>query len=506
MLDLLLVPVGIIYLLVVGLLFIYGLNFFYLTWITWRHRRDTYQSIPLRSLPNVTVQLPLYNEMYVAERLITAASDLDYPRHLLEIQVLDDSTDDTRDIVANLVNRLHRVGIDVVHIHRENRQGYKAGALARGLEQAKGDFLAIFDADFIPPPDYLRRALPHFDDPRVAFVQSRWGHINRHSSFLTLIQSLAIDAHFMVEQFARSRGGYWFNFNGTGGIWRKEAVRDAGGWRAETLTEDLDLSYRAFLRGWEARYVRSIEVPAELPVSFSAYRRQQHRWARGSLECAQKFLPQIWNAPLSLALKMEAILHLTGYGVHLLLAALALLYPIVLILSVRYSGLLALFGIASVFNATAFAPMIFFLAAQQQLGRRWWNKIPAIAFSTAFGAGMMLNTLRAGMYVLRHRHDSFERTPKFGIKSRDNNWIRQRYQLRLDPIVLFELMFGLFNLGTSIAALKLQNWLIAIYAFLFAIGLFFTSGTTIFQTLIINRHRTTSKSPPQNNCRPEKVT
>jgi cellulose synthase/poly-beta-1,6-N-acetylglucosamine synthase-like glycosyltransferase len=495
MLDLLLVPVGILYLLVVGLLFIYGLNFFYLTWITWQHRQEVSQPTPLKSLPAVTVQLPLYNEMYVARRLIIAASDLDYPRHLLEIQVLDDSTDETREIVAALVNRLRQDGVDVVHVHRQNRHGYKAGALAKGLERAKGQFLAIFDADFIPSPDYLRRALPHFEDPRVAFVQSRWGHVNRHSSFVTLIQSLAIDAHFMVEQFARSRGGYWFNFNGTGGIWRKEAIEDAGGWRAETLTEDLDLSYRAFLRGWEARYVRSIEVPSELPVSFSAYRRQQHRWARGSLECAQNFLPKIWNAPLTWALKFEAILHLTGYGVHVLLALLALLYPIVLILSTRYSGLLALFGIAAVFNATAFAPMIFFLAAQQQLGRRWWNKIPVIAFTTAFGAGMMLNTLRAGIQILRRKPDSFERTPKFGIQNRDKNWISKRYQLGLDPIVFFEVIFGLFNLGTSIAALILHNWLIALYACLFAIGLFFTSGTTIFQTLKINHNRARSQVP-----------
>jgi cellulose synthase/poly-beta-1,6-N-acetylglucosamine synthase-like glycosyltransferase len=493
MLDLLLVPVGILYLLVVGLLFIYGLNFFYLTWITWRYRREAAQPLPLQSLPRVTVQLPLYNEIYVADRLIRAAAGLDYPDHLLEIQVLDDSTDETRDLVKNLVDNLMESGINIAHLHRTNRAGYKAGALAAGFEQASGEFLAIFDADFIPPPDFLAKALPYFDEPRVAFVQTRWGHVNARFSFLTLIQSLAVDAHFMVEQFARSRGGFWFNFNGTGGIWRREAILDAGGWRAATLTEDLDLSYRAFLRGWQARYVREVVVPAELPASFSAYRRQQHRWARGSLECAQTLLPSIWKAQLPGLIKIEAVLHLTGYGVHILLAALAILYPLVLLLSMRYAGLLSLFGIATVFNATAFAPMLFFLVAQQQLGTRWWSKIPLIAFISAFGAGMMVNTLRAALHSVRRKDSVFERTPKFGIGNTKQDWTGRRYQLRLDPIVFAELAFAVFNLATMLIALKLHNWLISFYAMMFAMGLLFTSGMTLLQSINIRRHRKDSR-------------
>ena len=282
MLDLLFIPSAILYLLVVGALFVYGVNFFYLTYITLRDRKAKQPEPPLDELPQVTVQLPIYNEMYVAERLIAAAAALDYPRSLLEIQVLDDSNDETEEIVARKVAQLQRQGFHISHLHRTRRNGYKGGALAEGLQQAQGAFIAIFDADFIPGEDFLRRTLPHFSDRRVAFVQTRWGHVNRDYSLLTQLQSLAIDAHFMVEQYARWRAGLWFNFNGTAGIWRKSAMLEAGGWRSDTLTEDLDLSYRAFLHGWKAVYLRDVEVPAELPVSFNAYRRQQGRWARGS--------------------------------------------------------------------------------------------------------------------------------------------------------------------------------------------------------------------------------
>lgn len=493
MIDLLLVPVAILYLLVVGALFLYGVNFFYLCALAWIHRRGhapTSQAVSAGDLPRVTVQLPIYNERYVAQRLIEAAARLDYPRNLLEIQVLDDSTDETRVIVQEVVCRLQTQGVNVHHLHRPQRQGYKAGALAAGLAQSSGEYLAIFDADFLPPSDFLLRTLPAFDHPRVAFIQARWGHINRDYSLLTYLQSLSIDAHFVVEQYARSRGGYWFNFNGTAGIWCKAAIDDAGGWKSETLTEDLDLSYRAFLRGWEARYLRDLEAPAELPVSFSAYRRQQHRWARGSMECAIRFFPQIWQATIPFRKKFEASLHLTGYYVHILLFALTLLYPAVLMLTQRYQNLIGLFGIGFVFNATAFAPTIFFAVAQQQLGRSWWRLIPKILFMTILGAGMMLNTLRAALQIGLGKTNAFERTPKFGIIRPRQDWLGLRYQVELDPLVYLEVAFALFNLGTAVIAWQLGNWVIAIYAALFSLGLFFTSSLTIYQSLavLVRRH------------------
>ncbi len=486
--DILLIPVAILYLVVVGLLFLYGINFFYLTYLAWKNGKRTLPVQSLDHFPRVTVQLPIYNEMYVAERLIEASAHLNYPADRLEIQVLDDSTDGTQEISAAAVERLRQSGTNIHLIKRLNRQGYKAGALAHGLETASGEFLAIFDADFIPVADFLKRTLPHFSDSRVGFVQARWGHTNQDYSLLTWMQSLAVDAHFMVEQFARSQGGYWFNFNGTAGVWRRSALEDSGGWRADTLTEDLDLSYRAFLRGWRAEYLREVRVPAELPVSISAYRRQQHRWARGSLECAVKFLPLVWKAPISLGGKLEATLHLTGYGVHLLLFALAILYPLVLVLSRDYANLISLFGIAFIFNATAFAPTLFFILAQKQLGEYWWKKLPICVLISAFGAGMMLNTVRAAVQILLNQPGTFERTPKFGILYKCQDWTNSRYQIQLDPISYFELAFAVVNAGTVGLAIALGNWAIGIYAALFTLGLLFISGLSIYQSIAVQRH------------------
>lgn len=481
MLDLLLVPIAVIYLAVVMMLFIYGVNFFYLSFLAWNHRHVQDENPPLIDLPRVTVQLPIFNELYVAERSINAAARLEYPGHLLEIQVLDDSTDETIELVRASVERWRARGVNITHLHRTSRAGYKAGALAEGMKLASGEFITFFDADFVPPPDFLRRTLPHLQDPRVAFVQARWDHLNRDYSFLTQLQSLAIDAHFAVEQFARSRGGYWFNFNGTAGVWRRKALEDAGGWTADTLTEDLDVSYRAFLRGWNASYLRDVPVAAELPVNFGAYRRQQHRWARGSLECSIKLIPRIWESKISLARKIQSSLHLTGYAVHLLMFALALLYPIALVLTERYSGLISLFGLATIFTSTAFAPTLFFALGQQQLARNWKLALPSILFITILGAGMMINTLRAALQIFYSPSRTFERTPKFGIETKTDDWRQRRYQLKLDPIIYAELAFALFNLSTAVLAVSFGNYLIAGYALVFCAGLCFAVTSTIAQ-------------------------
>ena len=489
MLDLLFVTITILYVLVVGALFVYGLNFFYLTYVAWRRPHPVPPPAPVAEWPAVTVQLPIYNELYVAERLIEAAARLDYPPNRLEIQVLDDSTDETVQLTGAAVARWRSRGVNITQLHRTSRPGFKAGALAAGMARAQGEFLAVFDADFLPPPDFLRQTIPYFQNPEIAFIQTRWGHVNRGYSFLTYLQSLAIDAHFMIEQFARHQAGLWFNFNGTAGIWRRAAIEDAGGWQADTLTEDLDLSYRAFLRGWQALYLRHVVVPAELPVSFMAYRRQQGRWARGSLECALKLLPQVWASPASLTRKLAATLHLTGYGVHLLLFALVLLYPIVLMLAQRYANLISLFGIAAIFNATAFAPTVFFVVAQQQLGRRWWRQLPPILFITALGAGMMLNTARAALQIFGSQRPIFERTPKFGVLSKAQDWTGRRYQLHLDSLIFLELAFALLNMGTMALAWQAGNWFIAVYAALFCAGLLFTSGFTLIQAVALQRRR-----------------
>ncbi len=494
MVDILLIPLAMLYLLVVGMLFVYGINFFYMTWLAWRHghansqKPKTMTSTTMSDWPLVTVQIPIYNEMYVAERIINAVARFDYPADKLEIQILDDSTDETVDIVRMAVAHWQAQGVNIYHITRPNRDGFKAGALQNGLAQAKGEFIAMFDADFVPPPDFLQRTLPYFE-PDIAFVQTRWGHVNRDYSLLTFLQSLAIDAHFVVEQFARWNGRYWFNFNGTAGIWRRQALADAGGWTADTLTEDLDISYRALLRGWRARYLRDVEVPAELPVSIVAFRRQQHRWARGSLECALKLGPQVLAAELPPMVKLEAILHLTGYCVHLLLFALSLLYPAVLLVSRQYPQLITLFGIAYVFNLTALAPTTFFIVGQQQLHRRWWHSLPQILFITAVGSGLMINTVRAALQILVRRQVQFERTAKFGVRRREEDWKTKRYQLRLDGIVFWELAFAGLNGTTVWFAIQQHNWAIAFYAGIFLVGLLYVSGLTIFQAIAVYRRQ-----------------
>lgn len=485
----LLIPTAIAYMLVVGALFAYGVNFLYLTWLAWRNRFP--QSVapsPPPTWPRVTVQIPIYNEFYVAERIVKAVAELDYPRHLLEIQVLDDSTDETSEILDRLIRILQADGHNIHHLRRKHREGFKAGALAYGLGRAWGEFIAIFDADAVPPRDFLRRALPHFADPRIAFVQARWGHLDREHSLITRLQSIAIDAHFKVEQYARSRAGYWFNFNGTSGVWRRVAIEGAGGWRADTLTEDLDLSYRAFLRDWRAVYLDDLEVPSELPASIAAYRRQQRRWAHGSMECALNMLPRLWAAPNPLRIKLQATLHLTGYTVQLLLVALSLLYPLVLQLSKDYPGLITLFGLALIFNATTLAPTLLFVAGQRRQGRPGWSRLPLILLLSAGGVGMMVNTAGAALDILRRRRPAFERTPKFALVGRGQSWLGKKYQLRLDGIVIAEALFAGLNGFTAIRALSQGNFVIALYASVFALGLSGVVALSLGQA-IRNYHR-----------------
>ncbi len=483
-LSVLLVPAAVVYLLLMTALLVYGINFYYLTFLALRRGgRSLAAPEPPAVWPRVTIQLPIYNELYVARRVIEAADQVDYPLDRLEIQVLDDSADETVTMVEQAVAQARAAGVTIHHIRRGQRDGYKAGALRDGLQSASGEFIAIFDADFIPNRNFLKRTIPHFQDERVAFVQARWDHANGNYSLLTALQALSIDAHFMIEQLSRSQGGYWFNFNGTAGVWRKAAIEDAGGWQAHTLTEDLDLSYRAFLKGWRAVYLHDLAVPGEVPLTFAAYRRQQHRWARGSLESALILIPQIWEGNFPLRMKLEATLHLTGYGVQLLLLAMCLIYPLVAILSNRISGFGSLFGVALVFNLTALAPTLFFAAAQHQLKRPWWKMFPTILFATAFGSGMMLNTLRAALEVMGEKGREFERTPKYGLTARGQPWRHSGYKLKLDKIIFAEIALGLFNLASCLLALQLHNWLIAVYAFVFAAGLLFDAGYTVTQSI-----------------------
>ncbi len=485
MLDILLVLVVTIYFLVMGALFIYLLNFVFLTFLSWRGRRVLSQGTPEMPfvLPRVTIQLPIYNEWYVAERLIRTAAVLEYPPELVDIQVLDDSDDETTKLVTEVVVELRGQEINIRHIHRNDRRGFKAGALAEALESAAGEYIAIFDADFIPQTDFLLRMLPHFDHPRVAFVQARWGHLNRDYSLLTFLQSLALDAHFAVDQLARSGAGLIFNFNGTAGIWRKAAILDAGGWRSSTFAEDLDLSYRVFLKGWMARYAGEVEIPAELPVSFTAFRRQQFRWARGGMECAMTLLPTIWRSGMSLLRKTQASLHLTGFGLHFLVLALIGLYPLLILASREFPTLLTTNGLGLYLNLFFFAPTLYYTFAQALLKRQWLGYLPFTFLSTLMISAMVINTLFAAFQILFRKDAPFERTPKYGITHKAQQWDHSRYSIKIDMIIVVEFILAIYNFWTAWVSGHASLWFIMIYTCMIALALLVVSGTTLLQSL-----------------------
>jgi len=389
--------------------------------ILWRRRRGA-RSIsnpaspvdPAWALPSVTVQLPVFNERSVVERLIDAVAALDYPADRLEIQVLDDSTDETRALAAAAVRRHLARGVHIVHRHRPRRDGYKAGALAEGLAHARGELIAVFDADFVPPPDFLRRMARHFADPAVGMAQARWGHLNRDQSLLTRAQAVMLDAHFLLEHEARMRGGLFFNFNGTAGVWRRACIESAGGWQHDTLTEDLDLSYRAQLAGWRFVFDAGVVAPAELPADIEALKSQQRRWAKGSIQTARKLLPGLLAAPLPARVKLEAWLHLTGNIAYPLLLALGmLLLPLLLATSAArpelvwaVQGAVLLLGVVPV--------MLFLAAGQRAAGRRGPRVLGDVLAALVLGVGLSVNNTRAVVEGLGSRVGGWERTPKAG--------------------------------------------------------------------------------------------
>jgi glycosyltransferase involved in cell wall biosynthesis len=426
-------------------LLVYATNAYVMVAVHWRHRGDPQAPPgPPDPLPMVTVQLPLFNERYVAARLLAAAGALDYPAERLEIQILDDSTDDTTAIAAEVARGLTERGCKVVHIHRDERSGFKAGALAAGLKEALGEFIAIFDADFVPPPDFLRTTLLHFAEPGVAVVQARWGHLNRDFSLLTIAQSLGIDGHFGVEQTARARSGLLLNFNGTAGVWRKAAILDAGGWADDTLTEDLDLSYRAQLRSWRIVYRPEIVCPAEIPVVITGFKTQQRRWAKGSIQTARKLLPAVWRSPLSLWKKYQASIHLTYYMIHpLMLLSMLLSIPLRAAADpVVGSSAWGFLGVA--FAVATLGPGTMLVYAQHALDTAWWRRAWQLPTILVIGVGMAWTTSLAVLDAFWRRDLEFVRTPKFGIGARGGRWRGTVYGDGRPWSGLAEIVLGLY--------------------------------------------------------------
>ena len=477
----------IVYLGVLLVISIYGFHKVLMIWRFYRYRsvggrRCLYVFAPER-LPVVTVQLPIFNELYVAERLLDAIAALDYPAEKLEVQVLDDSTDETALLCQQKVAALRRRGLDVCYLARSHRKGFKAGALDYGLQRAKGELIMIFDADFVPRPRTLLQMVDHFADPTVGMVQGRWSHLNRRYSMLTEIQALMLDGHFVIEQAARNWTGCFFNFNGTAGVWRASAIRDAGGWQHSTVTEDLDLSYRVQLRGWRCEYLPHIVVPAELPVEMNSFKSQQFRWAKGSSQVARKMLGRIFRAKVPWQVKCEAFFHLTNNFNYLLMMVLLLLslpYQIYVAKHEWQYGLLVYFPI---FVMTTLNLFCFYWVSQKeqskpvsslQLGYR-------ILFLLSVGIGMSLNQSLAVCDGLCGGRSVFVRTPKHGVVSGRENWRTKKYRGAKTWVLCLEVLMLVYLSTTMMFALGNGHYLSLPFLLMFFLGYFYVLSLGLFQ-------------------------
>lgn len=449
----------------------YGIHRFFLAmlYLKTRERRPERPPDP-EEWPVVTVQLPLYNEMYVAERLIDAVCRLDYPRELLEVQVLDDSTDETAAIAAAAVERYRELGVDIHHLHRADRTGFKAGALADGLARARGGLVAIFDADFVPRPDFLKQAVPWFADPSLGLVQGCWEHINRTYSLLTRIEAILLDGHFTIEHAARNRSGCFFNFNGTAGVWRRQAIESAGGWEHDTLTEDLDLSYRAQLAGWRFLYLPGLGVPSELPVDINGFKSQQHRWAQGAVQTGRKLLGRVLRAPLPLRVKLEAFVHLTNNASYPLMVLLAvLIFPAMVLRRGTSAAALLLIDLPLFLAATA-SVLVFYTLSQRARGAGWRQEIPYLPALMGLGIGLSVNNGRAVIAGLWKRGGVFERTPKYKIERRGEDWLGKRYRASTAPSLFLEILLALYFAGCTTYAVASGMWMSIPFLLLFLHG------------------------------------
>ncbi|MCS7000335.1 MAG: glycosyltransferase family 2 protein [Bacteroidota bacterium] len=454
---------------------------------------------PLEPLPVVTVQLPIYNEVYVVERLIDAVVRLDYPRDKLEIQVLDDSTDETQEVARRQVEHYRRQGYDIHYIHRAERTGYKAGALREGLTRARGEFIAIFDADFIPNPDFLRKTIPYFADPRVGMVQTRWEHLNENYSLLTRAQALALDGHFVIEQQVRYKAGFFINFNGTAGIWRRTCIEDAGNWHSDTLAEDLDLSYRAQLRGWKFVFLHDVTSPAELPADINALKSQQFRWTKGAIEAAKKLLPAVWRASLPLRTKLECTVHLTSNIVFPFIVLVAVLnLPMVLIKNL-VGGYDELFTAMSVFVLASVSTFLFYLYSQRSIHQDWQQRVLLFPLFMAGSMGLAINNTKAVLEALIGKRSEFLRTPKYRIVSTSDDWRTRKYaRTRLRASVVIELLLGAYFLVGIAVSLYFVELAAIPFQVMFLIGFGGIGYLSFVHWLEATRAHTDSHTPVPN--------
>ncbi|HZJ46965.1 MAG TPA: glycosyltransferase family 2 protein [Pyrinomonadaceae bacterium] len=452
----------------------------------WRYRRFVPKPVAQftpEDLPVITVQLPLFNELYVVERLLKAVTAIDYPREKLEIQVLDDSTDETVKLAEAVVARYAEQGFDIHYIHRSDRTGFKAGALENGNKTAKGELLAIFDADFVPKPDCLRKLVDFFTDPLVGCAQMRWAHINGNYNLLTKLQTIMLDGHFVVEQTTRNRTGGFFNFNGTAGIWRRKAIEMSGGWQHDTLTEDTDLSFRAQLMGWKFVYLLDEESPAEIPVEINAFKAQQRRWAKGVMQVGLKLYPRIWLAPLPLRVKLEMFFRLTGnISYPLMIIASLLQFPLLL---VRYNQPfyhLMVLDLPLLFFSSI-SVVLFYGTAVWYLDDKRAPRLLHLPLVMALGIGLAFSNARAVLEALMGVKTEFVRTPKYQVEdTADETWKRKKYKRKRGLLPLLELGFALYFLLAMTYAVRLHMWGTIPFLFLFFFGFAYMGVMSVMQT------------------------
>ncbi|MFQ5500898.1 MAG: cellulose synthase family protein [Phycisphaerae bacterium] len=475
------------YLLVCALLAIYGAHRYSLVYLYYKYRRNNpRKKACFLHKPKVTIQLPMYNEQFVARRIIEHACRMEYPRDRLEIQVLDDSTDETVEIVRETCKEMQAQGHPVVLLHRDNREGYKAGALEAGLKVARGEYIVIFDADFVPPTDILEELIDYFTDPKVGMVQARWEHINREQSLLTKTQAILLDGHFVIEHTARNRSGRFMSFNGTAGAWRRQCITDAGGWQHDTLTEDLDLSYRAQMKGWSFVYLPKVTSPAELPPEMNAFKSQQHRWAKGGAQTCRKLLPRILKSRLPWRIKVEAFFHLTSCVSYFLILILTfLLLPALYFKTHLFieSPVMRIIIDGSMVLLATFSASTFYVASQREIFRTWGESLKYLPFLMGVGVGISLNNARAAFEGFFGGPSEFVCTPKFGLADHsDKRWLKRagknrRIAKRFQSYL--ELFMAFYMAGCVAYTLYMKMWLGLFFMCLFMTGYFYVAVLSI---------------------------
>jgi len=472
------------YFTVLVILSIYGLHRYEIIRSYWKHKKDLPAGPPTRfeQLPRVTIQLPLYNERFVVERLLDEVSRTDYPHDRLQVQVLDDSTDDTHTLTEALVREYQSAGFPIEYHHRTNRQGFKAGALQEGLKTATGELIAIFDADFIPPRDFLQRTVHWFTDPKIGAVQTRWSYLNRHYNLLTEVQAMLLDGHFVLEHVSRCAGGLFFNFNGTAGIMRRRMIDDAGGWQHDTLTEDSDLSYRAQLKGWKFMYMPHVECPSELPIEMHGFQIQQARWAKGLTQVSKKLLPRILRAPVPWRVKLEAFLHLTpNISYPLMLIVTGLTLPVMICRF--YMGVFQMVVVdLPLIIASFWSISAFYVVAQRELFPKDWKKavllLPALM---AAGIALTLNNARAVIEALVGYKTAFARTAKYAIGTQRKKAVFARYRSRSGWLPYAEIAVGCYFIGNVAFAIDTYNFFAIPFLLLFVAGYFWAGFATLWE-------------------------